>query len=48
MEGAWVVGFLEVVGLGKVCEGAAVQGADFVGVWMEGVGSFEVAGVFVF
>jgi len=47
VEGAWVVGLLEVVGCSEVCEGAAVQAEDYVGVWEEGVGGFEVAGVFV-
>ena len=47
VEGARVVGLLEVVARGEVGEGAAVQAEDYVGVEQEGVGGFEVADVFV-
>jgi len=47
VEGARVVGLLEVVARGKFGEGAAVQAEDYVGVEQEGVGGFEVADVIV-
>ena len=47
MEGARIVGFLEVLACGKFNEGAAVQAEDYVGVKQEVVGGFEVADLLV-
>jgi len=47
VEGARIVGLLEVLACGKFGEGAAVQAKDYVGVEQEVAGGFEVADVFV-
>jgi len=47
VEGARIVGLLEVLACGKFGEGAAVQAEDYVGVKQEVVGGFEVADVLV-
>lgn len=47
MEGARIVGLLEVVAFGKFGEAAAVKAEDYVGVEQEVVGGFKVADVIV-
>ena len=47
VEGARIVGLLEVVAFGKFGEAAAIQAEDYVGVEQEVVGGFKVADVIV-